>query len=152
MWTETKLRSIKTHKENEANIRSIRYLLNDFPCLHVALCFYFCVFQFLFQNVSLKLINNFVFFVFILISFIHFLISCSIMTEKFQIIFLQSQKYILREKTLVNPLGLCQNFIGGIKWAFLRGLNSLIFHQSTCSFHVKLKLHPLCFELLNFPF
>ena len=53
---------------------SIKDLLYDIPCLNVALCFYICVCRFLLQNVFLKLINIFVFFVFILIDAFVFLV------------------------------------------------------------------------------
>ena len=56
---------------------SIRDLLYGIPRLHVALCFHFCVCRFLLLNAFLKLINIFVFFVFILFDafgFPHFLV------------------------------------------------------------------------------
>ena len=53
---------------------SVRDLLYGIPLLHVALCFYFCVCRFLWQNVFLKLINIFVFFVFILVDPFGFLV------------------------------------------------------------------------------
>ena len=53
---------------------SIKNLLYGIPRLHVALCFYFCVCRFLLQNVFLKLINIFVFFVFILVDAFGFLV------------------------------------------------------------------------------
>ena len=61
----------------------------------MSLCFYFCVCRFLLQNIFLKLINIFaffVFFVFILIDALVFSFSSSIPTEKSQKIFLLSRK------------------------------------------------------------
>ena len=54
---------------------SIKDLLYSIPRLLVALCFYFCVCQFLLQNVFSKLVNIFVFFVFILVDAFGFLVS-----------------------------------------------------------------------------
>ena len=53
---------------------SIKDLLYGIPCLHVGLHFYFCVRQFLLQNIFLKLINIFSFLCFILIDAFSFLI------------------------------------------------------------------------------
>ena len=41
---------------------SIKDLLHGIPRVHVTLCFYFCVCQFLLQNVFLKLIDIFILF------------------------------------------------------------------------------------------
>ena len=52
----------------------IKDLLHGIPRHHVALCFYFGVCRFLLQNVFLKHINIFVFFVFILVDAFGFLV------------------------------------------------------------------------------
>ena len=121
LCTETKSRSTKTQKRTrpissylDQTSLIIMDLLYSIPRLHLALNFYFCVCRFLSQNVFLKLINIFVFFVFMLVdacSFLVFLLYPREITENLFTV----MENILRKNTFVQPLGLGRNFIAGTK-------------------------------------
>ena len=115
LWTETKSRSIKTQKENN--------LLYGIPRLHVAQCFYFCVCLSLLQNLFLKLINIFAFFVFILVnafSVLVFLFHLDREITENQFIVTEN---ILRKKASLHPLefGLRRNLTTVTKRAIPSG-------------------------------
>ena len=100
--------------------------------LHVVLCFYFCVFNFVFVSFCCQMYSwnlwTFLFslflFLLVLSVFWFFRFSSSIPTEKSQEIFLVSQKKNLGKKTFVHPLGVlaksyCRNKMGNHKRAVL---------------------------------
>ena len=87
---------------------SIKDLLYGIPRLHVALCFYFCVCWFFLPNIFLKLINIFVFFVFILVDASVFSSSSSIPAENLQKIFLLSRKIFCGRKLSCTRLDLSE--------------------------------------------
>ena len=99
----------------------IRDLLYGIPRLHVALCFHFCVCRFLLLNAFLKLINIFVFFVFILFDALGFLVfQFHLNREITEDIFTVTEN-ILRKKTFVRPLGIRRNFIARTRRAIPSG-------------------------------
>ena len=109
LWTETQSRSLKTQKENEANIQ-LSLVNKGFTIWHstpsCCFVFYFYLCLFLLQNLFLKLINIFAFFVFILVNAFAFSFSSSSPTEKSQKIIFFSRKILCERKLSCTCLNL----------------------------------------------